>query len=266
MRSEGGPEVAVIEASGWDTHANQGGSQRHARPASARTRRALRTLAGGIGPAMGADRRAGRHRIRPHRRHERHSRHRSWHGRLRVPGRRRRAGRPRIVADWPGLTAQCPSREPRPQGHAGSAQRVQRRSRRAHARRCKVPGHPHIPGQRRRAGPSRADARLSALARPLYDAEVSVPLSRSAAHAIVAELPVRCRGRLGDRCAGAGAGAVGATLLGARHLFLGGLRRRLLGCGRGLWLRFFRRGFRFRRLLACEPSSPFLQLSLARLP
>ncbi|HME41139.1 MAG TPA: DUF1501 domain-containing protein [Steroidobacteraceae bacterium] len=26
MRSEGGPEVAVIEASGWDTHANQGGA------------------------------------------------------------------------------------------------------------------------------------------------------------------------------------------------------------------------------------------------
>ncbi|HMK84544.1 MAG TPA: DUF1501 domain-containing protein [Steroidobacteraceae bacterium] len=27
MRSEGGPEIAVIEASGWDTHANQGGAQ-----------------------------------------------------------------------------------------------------------------------------------------------------------------------------------------------------------------------------------------------
>jgi uncharacterized protein (DUF1501 family) len=27
MRSEGGPEVAVIEASGWDTHANQGGAK-----------------------------------------------------------------------------------------------------------------------------------------------------------------------------------------------------------------------------------------------
>jgi uncharacterized protein (DUF1501 family) len=27
MQSEGGPEVAVIEASGWDTHANQGGAK-----------------------------------------------------------------------------------------------------------------------------------------------------------------------------------------------------------------------------------------------
>ncbi len=27
MRSEGGPEIAVIEAGGWDTHANQGGAQ-----------------------------------------------------------------------------------------------------------------------------------------------------------------------------------------------------------------------------------------------
>jgi len=40
MRSEGGPEIAVIEAGGWDTHANQGGAQRkfsaHAWPASTR--------------------------------------------------------------------------------------------------------------------------------------------------------------------------------------------------------------------------------------
>ena len=27
MRSDGGPEIAVIEASGWDTHANQGGAK-----------------------------------------------------------------------------------------------------------------------------------------------------------------------------------------------------------------------------------------------
>ena len=27
MRSDGGPEVAVMEASGWDTHANQGGAK-----------------------------------------------------------------------------------------------------------------------------------------------------------------------------------------------------------------------------------------------
>jgi uncharacterized protein (DUF1501 family) len=50
MRSEGGPEVAVIEASGWDTHANQGGAQGALAQRLAGLDRALRTLAEDLGP------------------------------------------------------------------------------------------------------------------------------------------------------------------------------------------------------------------------
>jgi uncharacterized protein (DUF1501 family) len=50
MRSEGGPEVAVIEASGWDTHANQGGAQGTLAQRLAGLDRALRTLADELGP------------------------------------------------------------------------------------------------------------------------------------------------------------------------------------------------------------------------
>jgi uncharacterized protein (DUF1501 family) len=50
MRSEGGPEVAVIEASGWDTHANQGGAKGALGQRLAGLDRALRTLADELGP------------------------------------------------------------------------------------------------------------------------------------------------------------------------------------------------------------------------
>ncbi|MGC1522059.1 MAG: DUF1501 domain-containing protein [Steroidobacteraceae bacterium] len=50
MRSAGGPEVAVIEASGWDTHANQGGSQGALAQRLAGLDRALRALADDLGP------------------------------------------------------------------------------------------------------------------------------------------------------------------------------------------------------------------------
>jgi uncharacterized protein (DUF1501 family) len=50
MRSEGGPEVAVIEASGWDTHANQGGAKGTLAQRLAGLDQALRTLADGLGP------------------------------------------------------------------------------------------------------------------------------------------------------------------------------------------------------------------------
>jgi uncharacterized protein (DUF1501 family) len=50
MRSEGGPEVAVIEASGWDTHANQGGAQGALAQRLAGLDRALRALADDLGP------------------------------------------------------------------------------------------------------------------------------------------------------------------------------------------------------------------------
>jgi uncharacterized protein (DUF1501 family) len=50
MRSEGGPEVAVIEASGWDTHANQGGAKGALGQRLAGLDKALRTLADELGP------------------------------------------------------------------------------------------------------------------------------------------------------------------------------------------------------------------------
>jgi uncharacterized protein (DUF1501 family) len=49
MRSEGGPEVAVMEASGWDTHANQGGAKGALAQRLAGLDQALRTLADGLG-------------------------------------------------------------------------------------------------------------------------------------------------------------------------------------------------------------------------
>jgi uncharacterized protein (DUF1501 family) len=50
MRSDGGPEVAVLEATGWDTHANQGGSKGSLAQRLAGLDDALRTLADGLGP------------------------------------------------------------------------------------------------------------------------------------------------------------------------------------------------------------------------
>jgi uncharacterized protein (DUF1501 family) len=50
MRSDSGPEVAVIEASGWDTHANQGGAKGALAQRLAALDKALRTLAEELGP------------------------------------------------------------------------------------------------------------------------------------------------------------------------------------------------------------------------
>jgi uncharacterized protein (DUF1501 family) len=50
MRSDGGPEVAVMEATGWDTHANQGGSKGTLSQRLAGLDDALRALADGLGP------------------------------------------------------------------------------------------------------------------------------------------------------------------------------------------------------------------------
>jgi uncharacterized protein (DUF1501 family) len=50
MRSEGGPDVAVIEASGWDTHANQGGAKGALAQRLAGLDQALRGLADELGP------------------------------------------------------------------------------------------------------------------------------------------------------------------------------------------------------------------------
>ena len=49
MRSDGGPEVAVIEAGGWDTHANQGGAKGVLAQRLAQLDKALRTLADELG-------------------------------------------------------------------------------------------------------------------------------------------------------------------------------------------------------------------------
>jgi uncharacterized protein (DUF1501 family) len=50
MRSEGGPEVAVIEASGWDTHANQGGAKGALAQRLTGLDKALRALKDELGP------------------------------------------------------------------------------------------------------------------------------------------------------------------------------------------------------------------------
>jgi uncharacterized protein (DUF1501 family) len=50
MRSAGGPQVAVMEASGWDTHANQGGAKGALAQRLAGLDKALRTLADELGP------------------------------------------------------------------------------------------------------------------------------------------------------------------------------------------------------------------------
>jgi uncharacterized protein (DUF1501 family) len=50
MRSDGGPEVAVIEASGWDTHANQGGAKGVLGQRLSGLDKALRSLADELGP------------------------------------------------------------------------------------------------------------------------------------------------------------------------------------------------------------------------
>jgi len=50
MRSDGGPEIAVIEASGWDTHANQGGAKGILATRLAGLDQGLKSLAEGLGP------------------------------------------------------------------------------------------------------------------------------------------------------------------------------------------------------------------------
>lgn len=50
MRSDGGPEVAVIEAGGWDTHANQGGAKGALALRLAGLDKALGALADELGP------------------------------------------------------------------------------------------------------------------------------------------------------------------------------------------------------------------------
>lgn len=50
MRSDGGPEIAVIEAGGWDTHANQGGAKGILSSRLGGLDKALKSLADELGP------------------------------------------------------------------------------------------------------------------------------------------------------------------------------------------------------------------------
>jgi uncharacterized protein (DUF1501 family) len=50
MRSDGGPQIAVIEAGGWDTHANQGGAKGLLAARLAGLDKGLQSLAGELGP------------------------------------------------------------------------------------------------------------------------------------------------------------------------------------------------------------------------
>ena len=90
--------MAVIEASGWDTHANQGAAQGTLAQRLLGLDGALRALAEELGPLWGQTAVLVRHRVRPHGRHERHSRHRSRDRRLRVPGRAAPCG---AAGSWP---------------------------------------------------------------------------------------------------------------------------------------------------------------------
>jgi uncharacterized protein (DUF1501 family) len=59
MRSEGGPQVAVFEATGWDTHANQGGARGVLAQRLGSLDKALRALSEELGPVWSADRGSG---------------------------------------------------------------------------------------------------------------------------------------------------------------------------------------------------------------
>ena len=50
MRTEGGPEIAVLEASGWDTHANQGAAQGILAGRLSGLDQSMRVLADELGP------------------------------------------------------------------------------------------------------------------------------------------------------------------------------------------------------------------------
>jgi uncharacterized protein (DUF1501 family) len=53
LRSEGGPQIAVFEATGWDTHANQGGAHGVLAQRLGGLDQALRTLSEELGPVWG---------------------------------------------------------------------------------------------------------------------------------------------------------------------------------------------------------------------
>jgi len=89
MKSEGGPQIAVLEATGWDTHANQGGAKGALAQRLAGLDRALRTLVvtefgrtAAMNGTRGTDHGTG--------------------GCAFLAGGAVRGGR--VIADWPGLS------------------------------------------------------------------------------------------------------------------------------------------------------------------
>jgi uncharacterized protein (DUF1501 family) len=115
MRSEGGPEVAVIEASGWDTHANQGGAKGALAQRLTGLDKALRALKDELGPlwqqtAVLVVTEFGRTAAVNGTRGTDHG----TGGCAFLAGGAVRAGR--VIADWPGLarTALLDNRDLRP--------------------------------------------------------------------------------------------------------------------------------------------------------
>jgi uncharacterized protein (DUF1501 family) len=115
MRSDGGPEVAVIEASGWDTHANQGGAKGTLAQRLAGLDKALRALKDELGTlwpqtAVLVVTEFGRTAAMNGTRGTDHG----TGGCAFLAGGAVRGGR--VIADWPGLarTALLDSRDLRP--------------------------------------------------------------------------------------------------------------------------------------------------------
>ncbi len=162
MRSDGGPEIAVIEASGWDTHANQGGAKGILATRLAGLDKGLKSLADGLGPlwpqtAVLVVTEFGRTAAVNGTRGTDHG----TGGCAFLLGGAVRGGQ--VIADWPGLESYGAPGKSRSEADARSAQRIQSRARRAHARRCEYPGQTSIPRQQRRAPSPRADTRLGIL-------------------------------------------------------------------------------------------------------
>ena len=160
MRSAGGPEIAVIEAMGWDTHANQGASSGTLAQRLAGLDNGLRALADGLGPlwtqtAVLVVTEFGRTAAVNGTRGTDHG----TGGCAFLAGGAVRGGR--VIADWPGLSAQGAARGPGSSSNSRPAKRVQSRSRRAPAHRRRLARVPRVPGQRRRAPPAGADTRLT---------------------------------------------------------------------------------------------------------
>ncbi len=144
LRQDGGPNIAAVEFSGWDTHANQG-------LAGGALDRLLGQLAEGLmafrtdmGPAWSNDDGCGDDRVRQNRASERHARHRSRDGRRGFHHRTQggavggpfRLARPRRSRAL---------RRPRSQAHARYARRAEGGDR-GDVRSHTSPGRPRVPG------------------------------------------------------------------------------------------------------------------------